>query len=332
MRIPPHKTGIVVHFNFLTQFFREPLTTAIHTILEEVAHSHKLHVWGTVQAVTRACGGAAGALPTGPYPAVPAGWWPKPAVVFGDHHSPAPSNFDLKFDKVSFRYSDDLPWAVAGMDFEISQDRCLAVVGETGSGKSTLVNLLARFWEPDIGRIMIGGKDIRSLSESDLRRCMGVVSQHAHMFNMNLRDNLLLARAGASEADLYAALETAQLADFVHALPDGLNTRIGESGRLLSAGQARRLAVARLILKDAPLWVLDEPTEGLDIITEQKMMDALYERMAGKTVLMITHRLVNLQGMDHIILLENGSIIEQGSHADLLSSNSRYAALCKRIN
>jgi ATP-binding cassette subfamily C protein CydC len=255
-----------------------------------------------------------------------------PAVVFGDRHTPAPSDFELKFDDVRFRYSDDMPWAVAGMDFEISQGQSLAVLGETGSGKSTMVNLLARFWEPDSGRIMIGGKDIRSLSESDLRKCMGVVSQHAHMFNMSLRDNLLLARAGASEADLSAALETAQLSDFVNDLPDGMNTRIGESGRLLSAGQARRLAVARLILKDAPLWVLDEPTEGLDIITEQKMMNALYERMAGKTVLMITHRLVNLQGMDHIILLENGSIIEQGSHAELLSSDSRYAALCKRIN
>ena len=99
----------------------------------------------------------------------------------------------------------------------------------------------------------------------------------------------------------------------------------------MSAGQARRLAVARLVLKDAPLWVLDEPTEGLDIITEQKIMDALYERMAGRTVLMITHRLVNLKGMDHIILLENGSIIEQGSHADLMRANSRYASLCKRI-
>jgi ATP-binding cassette subfamily C protein CydC len=173
-----------------------------------------------------------------------------------------------------------MPWAVTGVDFEISQGQCLAVLGETGSGKSTLVNLLARFWEPDGGRIMIGGNDIRSLSEPDLRRSMGVVSQHAHMFNMSLRDNLLLARAGASEADLYAALETAQLSDFVNDLPDGMNTWIGESGRLLSAGQARRLAVARLILKDAPLWVLDEPTEGLDIITEQKMMDALYEHQA----------------------------------------------------
>jgi ATP-binding cassette subfamily C protein CydC len=255
----------------------------------------------------------------------------RPAVVFDDHRTPAPEDFDLKFDNVSFRYSDDMPWAVTGVDFEIPQGQCLAVLGETGSGKSTLVNLLARFWEPDGGRIMIGGNDIRSLSEPDLRRSMGVVSQHAHMFNMSLRDNLLLARAGASEADLYAALETAQLSDFVNDLPDGMNTWIGESGRLLSAGQARRLAVARLILKDAPLWVLDEPTEGLDIITEQKMMDALYERMTAKTVLMITHRLVNLKGMNTIVILENGSIIEQGSHAELLRGNSRYAALMSRI-
>jgi ATP-binding cassette subfamily C protein CydC len=110
-----------------------------------------------------------------------------------------------------------------------------------------------------------------------------------------------------------------------------LDTWIGESGRLLSAGQARRLAVARLVLKDAPLWILDEPTEGLDIITEQKLLAALHTRMAGKTVLMITHRLVNLKDMDRIILLENGRIIEQGSHAELLKLDSRYASLLKRV-
>jgi len=255
----------------------------------------------------------------------------KPAVIFAGHNTPAPSAFDLKFDRVSFRYSQHMPWAISGMDFEIPQGQRLAVLGETGSGKSTLINLLVRFWEPARGRILIGNKDIRNLNESALRRCMAVVSQDAHMFNLSLRENLLLARPEASEADLYAALQTAQLSDFVNDLPEGANTWIGESGKLLSAGQSRRLAVARLILKDAPLWVLDEPTEGLDIITEQKIMDALYERMAGRTVLMITHRLVNLKGMDHIILLENGSIIEQGSHADLMRANSRYASLCKRI-
>jgi ATP-binding cassette subfamily C protein CydC len=160
---------------------------------------------------------------------------------------------------------------------------------------------------------------------------MAVVSQQAHMFNMSLRENLLLARADASEADLFAALETAQLADFVSDLPDGVDTWIGESGKRLSAGQARRLAIARLILKDAPLWVLDEPTEGLDIITEHKVMHALFKRMAGRTVLMVTHRLVNLKGMDHIIVLENGSIIEQGDHQSLARRNSRYASLLNHI-
>lgn len=255
----------------------------------------------------------------------------KPAVIFTDHRAGAPATYDLKFDRVSFRYSPDVPWAITGMDFKIPQGQRLAVLGQTGSGKSTLVNLLVRFWEPTGGRILIGNKDIRSLSESGLRQCMAVVSQQAHMFNMSLRENLLLARPDADDADLYAALETAQLSDFVSGLPEGLNTWIGESGKKLSAGQARRLAVARLILKNAPLWVLDEPTEGLDIITEQKMMNALLERMVGHTVLLVTHRLANLKGMDHIIVLENGSIIEQGSHFDLLRRNSRYASLLNRI-
>ncbi|UCE52040.1 MAG: cysteine/glutathione ABC transporter ATP-binding protein/permease CydC [Desulfobacterales bacterium] len=253
------------------------------------------------------------------------------AVVFPDHTASEPLRFDLKFDNVSFRYSEHAALAIDKADFEIPQGQRLAIIGETGSGKSTLVNLLVRFWNPTGGRILIGGEDIRALSETDLRTCIGVVSQHAHIFNMSFRENLLLAQPEAKEDDLYAALASAQLLDFVKSLPYGLDTWSGESGKLVSAGQARRLAVARLILKDAPIWVLDEPTEGLDVITEQQLLEALYGLMGGKTVLWITHRLVHLHRMDKIVILENGKIIGQGSHNVLFNSNSRYAALCKRI-
>jgi ATP-binding cassette subfamily C protein CydC len=251
----------------------------------------------------------------------------EPAVSFPAESSTQPMMFDLRFDKVSFRYDDKEPLAVREVDIHVPHGRRLAVIGETGGGKSTLVHLLARFWNPTNGRILVGGIDIRTLSESDLRHYIAVVSQQPHMFNTSVRENLLLARPEAAEEDLRHAVNSAQLTDFVHSLPDGLDTWIGEAGKLLSAGQARRLAVARAILRDAPIWVLDEPTEGLDRITEQRVMKSLYDLTAGRTVLLITHRLVDLQRMDNILILERGRIIEQGSHEELLKGNKRYAAL-----
>lgn len=251
----------------------------------------------------------------------------EPAVRFPEESNTRPMMFDLRFDKVSFRYDDKEPLAVREVDIHVPNGQRLAVIGETGAGKSTLVHLLVRFWNPTNGRILVGGDDIRTLSESDLRRHIAVVSQQPHMFNASLRENLLLARPEANEEDLRQALDSAQLIDFVDSLPDGLDTWVGEAGKLLSAGQARRLAVARAILRDAPIWVLDEPTEGLDRITEQQVMKSLYDLTAGRTVLLITHRLVDLHRMDKILMLERGRIIEQGSHEALLKGNTRYAAL-----
>ena len=151
------------------------------------------------------------------------------------------------------------------------------------------------------------------------------------MFNATLRENLLMARPGAGEEELLDALKFAQLLNFVSDLPDGLNTWIGESGQLVSGGQARRIAVARAMLHDGPIWVLDEPTEGLDPITEIQLLQAVKQHTAGKTLLLITHRLVDLEWMDQIIMLEQGRIIDRGSHAELLRNNERYAALHKRI-
>jgi len=174
-------------------------------------------------------------------------------------------------------------------------------------------------------------QETNNLSESNLRRTIAVVTQQPHMFNATLKENLLIARPGASDDELYVALDSAQLLDVVKCLPEGLNTWIGEAGRRLSGGEARRVAVARAILRDAPVWVMDEPTESLDGITERSLMKALQELTAKRTFFMITHRLIDLHWMNHIVMLERGRVIAQGSHERLLRTNSQYAALHARI-
>ncbi len=251
----------------------------------------------------------------------------RPMVKFPPRTVALPQQFDLHFEQVGFRYHSDAAPALADVQFDVPPGGRVAVVGQTGAGKTSLINLLVRFWDPQQGRILIGGQDIRSLSETDLRRCISVVSQQAHMFAATLRKNLLLARPQATEAELVAALERVQLLDFVKGLPEGLDTWIGEFGKQLSAGQARRLALARAVLHDAPVWVLDEPTEGLDRITEQQLMTALDELTVDRTLLLITHRMMGLERMDDIVLLEEGRVVARGSHENLLNSSPRYAAL-----
>ena len=255
----------------------------------------------------------------------------EPQVTFPDQSIVSNRQFGVTFESVCFRYSEQAPWALSHVDFHIPAGQRVAVIGETGSGKSTLIHLLARFWNPVSGHIRLGENEICSFSEADLRRLISVVSQQPHMFNATLKDNLLLACPGASNDELLAALDTAQLLEFVQELPDGLNTWTGEAGQLLSGGQARRVAVARAILHNAPLWVLDEPTEGLDPITEKNMMQALKQQIAGRTLLLITHRLIDLDWMDHILMLDHGRVIAQGSHAELLETNERYADLHMKI-
>ena len=255
----------------------------------------------------------------------------KPQVIFPDKSIGRPRHFGIRFDKVCFRYFNERGWALRDIDFKICPGRRLAVIGETGSGKSTLMQLLVRFRDPDVGCIRLGGVDVRNFSESDLRRNISAVAQQPHMFNSTLRENLLLARPGADDDELLDALDSAQLLQFVTALPDGLGTGIGEAAKLLSGGQIRRLAVARAILHDAPLWALDEPTEGLDPMTEAKMMAAIRERTVDRSLLLMTHRLIDLHWMDYIVMLENGRIVARGTHEELLRDNTKYSSLHMRI-
>ncbi len=255
----------------------------------------------------------------------------KPEVIYPGQSVTRPRHFGVRFENVCFQYNQKAGWALRDVDFQIHPRRRVAVIGETGSGKSTLIHLLVRFSDPDAGCIQIGGVDVRNFGESDLRRHISVVAQQPHMFNATLRENLLMARPGAGEDELLDALKFAQLLNFVSDLPDGLDTWIGEAAKLLSGGQARRVAVARAILHNGPLWVLDEPTEGLDPVTEGRMMAAIKAQTAGRSLLLITHRLIDLHWMDDIVMLDKGRIVAQGTHEELLIGNSKYASMHRRI-
>ena len=255
----------------------------------------------------------------------------EPEITYPGKSATLSTRPGVTFENISFRYNEIDPWALEDITINIPAGQRIAVIGETGSGKSTLVHLLVRFWDPTTGCIRLAGHDIRGFNEADLRRTISVVSQQSHMFNATLRENLQIADSGAGDDELFAALESAGLKGFVETLPDGLDTWVGEAARLLSGGQARRLALARAMLHDAPIWVLDEPTEGLDNITEKQFMQELKRKTMGRTLLLITHRLTDLHWMDHIVMLDRGRVAAQGSHAELMASNRSYARMHMRV-
>jgi ATP-binding cassette, subfamily C, bacterial CydC len=219
--------------------------------------------------------------------------------------------YTISFDNVRFRYNPNDPWALDDVSFSVPSGKRVAIVGPSGSGKSTLVNLLLRFWEYDEGQIAIGGHDVRNDRADDVRAQLGVVSQNVHLFNATVQDNLLLANPDATAEQIRAACQQAQLSDFIETLPQGYNTLIGENGVLLSGGERQRLAIARVILKDAPILILDEATANLDTLTEQRLMRSLEPFMIDRTVLIISHRRVAIEHIDQIITLENGRVVKK---------------------
>jgi len=198
----------------------------------------------------------------------------------------------------------------------------VALLGRTGCGKSTLLQLLTRAWDPQQGEITLAGLPLTQYSESALRASMSVVPQRVHLFSATLRDNLLLAAPQASDARLASTLTQVGLEKLLE--DGGLNSWLGEGGRQLSGGELRRLAIARALLHDAPLMLLDEPTEGLDAGTEQQILSLLDTVTANKTVLMITHRLRGLADFNRIVVMDNGQIIESGNHDELMAKQGRY--------
>lgn len=248
----------------------------------------------------------------------------QPAIVDPPLPSPAPEDYSLAVKDLRFRYEPDEPPALDGISFRLPEGGSLAVVGPSGAGKTTLVNLLLRFWEYGEGRILLGGYELRAYQQEDLRRVIAVVSQHTHLFNATVRDNLLLARPDAGQEDLSRAAGGAQIHEFVQSLPEGYDTWIGEQGLKLSGGQRQRLAIARALLKDAPILILDEPTANLDPLTEREVMGAIHTLMAGRTTLIITHRLAGLGAVDEILVLRAGRVVERGTHQDLWQMGGLY--------
>ncbi len=217
--------------------------------------------------------------------------------------------------------------ALDGISLEIPPGGRLAVVGPSGAGKSTLIALLLRFWEGWEGDLELFGHDIRRYRAEALRRFLGVVPQTAHLFAGTLRENLLLSRPDATEAEIWDALRAARLDRSVRELPSGLDSWIGEHGAYLSGGQRQRLAIARAILRDPAFLVLDEPTANLDPGTEDELLASLETLVAGRTVLMVTHRLVRMEGFDEIAVMEMGRIVERGRHRELLEAGGLYSRL-----
>lgn len=201
-----------------------------------------------------------------------------------------PDKFSLEVDHLSFRYGEDEPWVFKDLSFRLEEGQRVAITAPSGAGKSTLVSLLMRYWDYSHGQVRLGGVDLRALAADDVRERIGLVAQDPHLFNTSLRDNLLLANPQASDEQLLAACRIARLDEFIDSLPQGLDTLVGENGLRLSGGERQRLAIARAVLKDAPVLILDEATAHLDAETEQRVWQGLAEFMRGKTVLIIAHQ------------------------------------------
>ncbi|MGE5576320.1 MAG: thiol reductant ABC exporter subunit CydC [Syntrophothermus sp.] len=248
----------------------------------------------------------------------------QPAVQDPASPSPVTKGFALEVNGLRFRYRPDCPWALDGLGFMLPEGGRMAVVGSSGAGKSTLVNLLLRFWDYEEGSIRLGEHELKSYRQEDLRQLISMVPQQTHLFNATIRENLLLARPGASEMEIIQAARNAQIHDFIQTLPQGYETCVGESGLKLSGGQRRRLAIARALLKNAPILILDEPTAGLDAVNEREVMKAVYRLMEGRSTLVITHRLAGLEIMDEILVLEAGRVVERGRQEELLRRDGLY--------
>ncbi|MEZ9392032.1 cysteine/glutathione ABC transporter ATP-binding protein/permease CydC [Vibrio splendidus] len=253
----------------------------------------------------------------------------EPEVQFAEEKLDINKPLDITFSNVTFNYPDSERSVLNAVDLTIPATHKVAIVGQTGSGKSTLIQLLTRYWDPKKGYISIAGIELTQWNESQLRESISVVSQRVDILNGTLRDNLLIARPEATDDHLANILKDVGLEKLLE--NNALDSWLGDGGRQLSGGEKRRIGIARAILHDAPILLLDEPTEGLDKQTEHSIMTLFEKHFEGKTVIFITHRLIGLESMDSIVLIEQGEIVENGSHEKLLKEKGRYFQLRQAI-
>ena len=238
-----------------------------------------------------------------------------------------PQASNIKFSNLSFSYPNQSTPAIQHVTFNLQPGRSIAIVGPSGAGKSTLANLLFRFWDYSSGDITFGGESIKRYAQDSVRERIGLVSQNTYFFNTSVRENLRFARRHVTQEEIESAAKDAHIHDFILGLPNGYDTMIGEQGVRLSGGERQRLAIARAIIKDAPILILDEPTANLDPLSEKQVLQTLFALMKRKTTLFITHRLVGMENMDEIIVMDHGRLVERGRHPNLIRENGLYHRL-----
>ena len=236
---------------------------------------------------------------------------------------------EVRLSNVSFRYQDAPQWTLEGIDLTCRPGTVTAIVGETGSGKTTLGYLIARLYEPQRGSVCIDGTDLRDVTLASLADTVGLVAQETYLLHAPIRENLMLAKPDATVEELDAAIRAARLDELIATLPDGYDTIVGERGYRFSGGERQRLAIARMLLRNPPVLILDEATSALDTRTEAAVQEALAALSAGRTTIVIAHRLATVERADQIVVLDGGRIVERGSHDDLLGRGGRYAAFVR---
>lgn len=241
-----------------------------------------------------------------------------------------PKNYDIEFKDVHFGYEDYS--VINGVTFDAKQGEVTALIGESGSGKSTLAKLAVRFWDVDKGRILLGGEDISKIEPETLLKNFSIVFQDVVLFNSSIKNNIKIGKKDASDEEIIKAAKVARCYEFINKLPDGIETIIGENGQKLSGGERQRISIARAILKDAPIILMDEATASLDVENESLIQEALSDLIKNKTVIVIAHRLRTIRNADKIVLLNEGKIEAIGKDEDLCKNSKYYKNMLEKSN